>query len=103
MENCVFCKIVKGEIPRKLEYEDDDVVAFYSNKPAAEVHLLIVPKKHVSTFMDLDDRILDMTKAAQKIIKDKNLLSGYRLIINGGNNQEVPHVHLHLLAGKIDS
>jgi histidine triad (HIT) family protein len=103
MEDCVFCKLIKGEIPRKLEYEDDKVVAFKSNKPVAEVHLLIVPKKHISTFMELGDEILDMTKAAQKIIKDRNLNSGYRLCFNGGKYVEVPHVHLHLLAGKIDS
>jgi histidine triad (HIT) family protein len=103
MEDCIFCKLIKGELPRKLEYEDDKVVAFRSNKPVAEIHLLIVPKKHIQTFMDLGDEVLDMTKAAQKIIKDKNLGSGYRLCINGGKYIEVPHVHLHLLAGKIDS
>ena len=103
MEDCVFCKLIKGEIPRKLEYEDDRVVAFNSNKPVAEVHILIVPKKHIPTFMELGDEILDMTKAAQKIIKDKKLNSGYRLCFNGGKYVEVPHVHLHLLAGKIDS
>lgn len=103
MKDCIFCKLIKGEIPRKFEYEDDKVVAFNSNKPVAEVHILIVPKNHKSTFMELGDEVLDMAKAAQKIIKDKNLLGGYRLCFNGGKYLEVMHVHLHLMAGKIES
>ena len=103
MEDCIFCKLIKGDIPRKFEYEDDKVVAFNSNKPVAETHLLIVPKKHIPTFMELDEELSDMTKAAQKIIKSMNLGSGYRLCFNGGKYLEVQHVHLHLLAGKIDS
>lgn len=103
MEDCVFCKLIKGEIPRKFEYEDDDIVVFNSNKPVAEIHLLIVPKKHVVTFMELDAEMQDLMKVAQKLIKDRNLVDGYRLCINGGKYQEVPHFHLHLLAGKIES
>lgn len=103
MEECVFCKLIKGEIPRKFEYEDDEVIAFNSNQPSAEIHILIVPKKHISTFMELDGEILALVKAAQKLIKDKKLVDGYRLCFNGGKYQEVQHVHLHLLAGKIDS
>jgi histidine triad (HIT) family protein len=103
MEKCVFCKLIEGKIPRKFVYEDDDVVAFNSNQPSAEIHILIVPKKHISTFMELDDEILALERAAQKLIKDKNLVKGYRLCFNGGKYQEVQHVHLHLLAGKIDS
>jgi histidine triad (HIT) family protein len=102
-DDCVFCKIIKGEIPKKFEYEDTNVVAFYSNKPSAEIHLLIIPKKHIPTFLELDKEIVDMTKVAQKIIKDMNLGGGYRLCFNGGKYLEVQHVHLHLLAGKIDS
>ena len=103
MEDCVFCKLIKGELPRKFEYEDDEVVAFKSNKPVAEVHILIVPKKHIPTFMELGDEIFCLKKVAQKIIKDRNLNDGYRLCFNGGKYVEDPHVHLHLLAGKIDS
>jgi histidine triad (HIT) family protein len=102
-KNCVFCKLIKGEIPRKFIYEDDKVVAFNSNQPSAEVHILIVPKKHISTFMELDDEAPALIKVAQKLIKNKNLADGYRLCFNGGKYQEVPHIHLHLLAGKIDS
>lgn len=103
MEDCVFCKLIKGELPRKLEYEDDEVVAFKSNKPVAETHLLIVPKKHISTFMELGEKASNLIGVAQKLIKDKKLVDGYKLCINGGKYQEVPHVHLHLLSGKIDS
>lgn len=103
MKDCVFCKLIKGEIPRKLEYEDDKVVAFNSNQPSAEIHILIVPKKHISTFMEIDGEISPLVKAAQKLIKIKNIAGGYRLCFNGGKYQEVQHVHLHLLAGKIDS
>jgi histidine triad (HIT) family protein len=103
MEDCVFCKIIKGEIPKKFEYEDDKVVIFKSNKPVAETHLLIVPKKHISNFMELGEETSDMMKAAQKIIKVRDLGDGYRLCFNGGKYLEVQHVHLHLLAGKIDS
>jgi histidine triad (HIT) family protein len=103
MDDCVFCKLIKGELPRKFEYEDDKIVAFRSNKPVAEVHILIVPKKHISNFMELGDEILDMKNVAQKLINDNNLGDGYRLCFNGGKYLEVMHVHLHLLAGKIDS
>lgn len=101
--DCVFCKIIKREIPRKLEYEDNEVVVFESNKPVADQHLLVVPKKHVSTFRDLDGDsgklILKMVMAANKMIGDKDLSGGYKLVINGGKYQEVPHLHLHLLGG----
>lgn len=102
MKDCVFCKIVNNGIPRNLVYEDSNVVVFNSYKPAAEFHLLIVPKKHISNFMELDDTILSMTHVAQKIITDKNISGGYKMIFNGGKYQEVPHVHWHLLAGKIE-
>lgn len=102
--DCVFCKIVSGKIPVKFEYEDDEVVVFNSNAPLAEHHLLVVPKKHISAFKDLDHGneklILKMVLAANKMINEKDLLTGYRLIINGGKYQEVPHLHMHLLGGK---
>ena len=101
MEDCVFCKIVKGELPSTKEYEDDNVVVFKNIKPSAEIHLLIVPKKHVATFMDLTNEMDSLVHAAQQVIKDKDIGSGYKLVVNGGKYQEVPHFHLHLLAGKL--
>ena len=102
--DCVFCKIISGEIPRKFEYEDSEVVVFDSNKPQAAHHLLVIPKEHISTFRDLGENsgqlILKMVFAANKMINDKNLSDGYKLFINGGKYQKVPHLHLHLLSGK---
>jgi histidine triad (HIT) family protein len=102
MEDCIFCKLIKGELPRKFEYEDDKVVAFKSNKPAAEIHILIVPKKHVATFLDLSGEMNNLVQAAQKVIHDKKIESGYKLAVNGGKYQEVQHFHLHLLAGELE-
>lgn len=99
MDNCVFCKIVKGEIPTTKVFEDEKVLVFNDIKPSAETHLIIIPKMHVSTFMDLKDEILDLTKVIQKLISDKNLGDGYKLIVNGGRYQEIKHFHMHLLAG----
>lgn len=102
MEDCIFCKIIKGDLPSTKEYEDNNVLAFKNIKPAAETHILIVPKKHTTTFMDLSDEMDDLVNAARQIIKDKNIESGYKLVINGGKYQQVPHFHLHLLAGKLE-
>jgi histidine triad (HIT) family protein len=103
MENCVFCKIIKGDLPREVIYEDDKVFVFPSNQPVADIHWLVVPKKHVPTFMELDKEVLDMTKVVQRLVKEKKLAEGYRLCFNGGKYVEVMHAHMHLLAGNIKS
>lgn len=102
MEDCVFCKIVKGELPSTKEYEDEFVLVFKNINPVADIHLLIVPKSHVATFMDIEGGMESLIKAAQKVIKDKSLGSGYKLVINGGKYQAVPHFHIHLLSGKLE-
>lgn len=102
MDECIFCKIINDEVPRELLYEDLDCVVFKSNAPVAEHHLLVVPKKHISSFMELDDHVFSMTKVAQKMIKDLNILDGYKIVFNGGKYQAVPHVHWHLLAGNLE-
>ncbi len=102
MEDCVFCKIIKKEIIVDFVYEDSDCVVFNSNEPVAEHHLLVIPKKHISNFLELDETVLSMTKVAQKMIRDNNISDGYKLIINGGRYQSVPHFHLHILAGKLE-
>lgn len=101
MENCIFCKIIKGEMPTELIYKDNDVFVFKNIKPLATHHLLVVPTKHINNFMELGDDILNMTKIAQKIIKDLNIEDGYKLVFNGGKYQEIPHLHWHLLAGDL--
>ncbi|MDD4076351.1 MAG: histidine triad nucleotide-binding protein [Eubacteriales bacterium] len=107
MENCLFCKIANGEIPSKKAYEDDTVLAFYDIEPQAPVHVLIVPKKHYTSVMDIesaDQALLShMIEIAQKLAKELGVSKdGFRLVINTGENggQSVPQLHIHLLGGR---
>lgn len=104
MDDCLFCKIVKGEIPSSKVYEDDKVIAFRDIDPKAPVHVLIVPKKHCASIMEADAEItLALFEAAKKLAKmlhvDQN---GFRLVINTGKDagQSVPHLHIHLLGDR---
>ncbi len=104
--DCVFCKIIDGEIPSNKVYEDDYLVAFKDLNPQAPVHILIVPKKHIACVNDLtpDDEQLvgKVFLAAKKIAKELGIESGYRIINNCGKDagQTVMHLHFHMLAGK---
>lgn len=107
MEDCIFCKIVAGELPTEPLYEDDDVVAFADVSPQAPVHALIVPKKHLADVDKLDEE--DAAVAGRLIMTAQRLArrlgisaSGYRLVINTGADatQTVPHLHVHLLGGR---
>jgi len=106
MENCLFCKIVAGEIPSKKAYEDDKVLAFYDINPAAPVHILIVPKEHIKWAMDIDESnasiVGHIACVAAKIAKELGL-SSYRLQTNCGEDagQTIFHLHFHLLGGKV--
>ena len=106
MENCIFCKIIKGEIPSKKVFEDEKLVAFLDINPKAKVHILIVPKEHIESIKRLEDGhkelVGEMFLAAQKIAKEKNL-PGYKLVINVGREggQIVDHLHLHLLSADV--
>lgn len=104
MENsCIFCKIINKEAPATIIFEDDLIIAFNNKFPAAEIHALIVPKTHVGTFMDLDDKtIADLKNAARQVIEKLNIKGGYKLVVNGGKYQAIPHFHWHLLAGKLE-
>ncbi|XOB41475.1 MAG: histidine triad nucleotide-binding protein [Candidatus Nealsonbacteria bacterium] len=101
--DCLFCKIIKKELPSEIVYEDDKVLAFKDINPRAPVHFLIVPKKHIPSVdhVEFQDKELmgDLILAAQKIAKEKKL-RGYRLQINVGRSagQIVDHLHLHLLS-----
>ncbi len=106
-EDCLFCKIIKKEIPADIVYEDDQVLAFRDISPQAPLHVLIIPHKHISTINDAsenDEKLLGyMLLTAAKIARENQVdEAGYRLVINcneqGG--QTVFHVHLHLLAGR---
>lgn len=98
-ENCVFCKIVRGEIPSKKEYEDEEILAFHDIHPKAPVHLLIIPKQHIDEFAEVDLEVWQkMAKAAQDLIKKMGLQpKGYRLVNNGAGAALIHHLHLHLL------
>ena len=105
--SCLFCKIIAGEIPARRVHEDDELVAFEDVKPEAPVHILIVPKRHISTLNDLDstdDGLLGaMIRRAAGIAKDRGVdTTGYRTVFNCNSQagQTVFHIHLHLLAGR---
>lgn len=103
----MFCKIVAGEIPAKRVHEDDELVAFEDIKPEAPVHVLVIPKRHISTLNDMqpsDEAILGaMVRRAALIAKDRGIdAAGYRTVLNCNSNagQTVFHIHLHLLGGR---
>ncbi len=100
---CIFCKIVKQEIPSKIAYQNDQFLAFYDISPKAPIHILIIPKEHVDSFCDLSsDLMAAMTLFIQEMVKKLDIADdGYRLITNIGSDggQEVKHMHFHLLAG----
>ena len=104
MSDCIFCKIINKEIPSKIVYEDDDILAFEDINPLAKVHILLIPKKHIETAADLQEEdaavIGKIFLVAKKIAEEKGMAEdGYRIVNNckefGG--QEVFHIHFHLL------
>jgi len=107
MTDCLFCKMVSGEIKPDVVYEDDDVLAFRDVNPQAPMHVLIIPKTHISTANDLDEDNVDvigqMYLAARKIANDEGVSeAGYRMVMNcnAGAGQSVFHIHLHVLGGR---
>jgi histidine triad (HIT) family protein len=104
-DHCVFCKIIRKEIPAKVVYEDDQILAFNDIHPAAPVHVLVIPKLHFETVEDVppeNPMVSLLTGRAIQIARQLNLQEGYRLVINHGDNggQTVYHLHLHLLGGR---
>ncbi len=106
MEDCIFCKISKGEIPSEKVYEDEEVLAFKDIHPAAPIHILVIPKKHIAKVTDImpEDEALvgKMYTVINKIAKEQGFAEdGFRMIINCGRDagQEVMHLHFHILAG----
>lgn len=97
MEECIFCKIIRKEIPANIVWESDEILAFDDVNPQAPVHVLIVPKQHIETHS------IFLGKSANEVAKAKGVgESGYRLIVNRGADagQEIAHLHMHLLGGK---
>lgn len=107
MQDCLFCKIIKGEIPSTKVYEDDEILAFKDINPAAPIHILVIPKKHITSLatMNKEDEVIvgKIYGVINKIAEDQGVKeSGYRVIVNCGKDagQEVMHLHFHLLAGE---
>lgn len=106
-EDCIFCKIVAGEIPGELVYADDDIVAFRDIQPQAPVHILIIPRRHIPSLHDArpdDASVLGAIQLVARSIAGAEGLgeSGYRLVVNIGRDggQTVRHIHYHLLGGR---
>ncbi len=105
--DCIFCKIINKEIPSEIVYEDDEILGFKDISPATPVHILVIPKKHISMLTELtedDERIIGkIYTAINKIAKEQGIFDkGYRVIVNCGEDgcQEVKHIHFHLLGGQ---
>jgi len=105
--DCIFCKVVEKKIPAKLVYEDDEVLAFHDINPQAPVHMLVIPKKHVSTLNDLqpEDQALagKLLLTAQKLAHEQGFAdAGFRVVMNCNEHggQTVYHIHMHVLAGR---
>lgn len=104
-DDCIFCKIVNNEIPSTKVYEDDTIIAFNDINPIAPIHILVVPKVHIESLMELEDKellnhiieVIKIIAKEQKIDKD-----GFRVVTNIGENagQEVKHLHFHVIGGK---
>jgi len=107
MTDCIFCKIISGDIPGDIIYQDDDVLAFRDLNPQAPTHFLVIPKKHIFTINDLQSEDAELVGklylAAKQVAKDEGIAeSGYRAVMNcnAGAGQTVFHIHLHVLGGR---
>ena len=107
MEDCIFCKIIRGEIPSTKVYEDDEILAFNDVNPAAPIHILVIPKKHINSLADMkpeDEKLVGKIYGVINKIAEREGFKdeGFRVIVNCGKNggQEVMHLHFHILAGK---
>lgn len=105
--DCLFCKIINKEIPSQIVYEDEDILAFNDIAPKAPVHILIIPKKHIASHVQLVKEDIELLgkihMVIKKIAEEKEIAeSGYRVVVNCGEDggQEVKHLHFHLLGGR---
>jgi histidine triad (HIT) family protein len=104
-DNCLFCKIVRGEIPCKKVYEDADVLVFHDINPVAPVHFMLVPKLHIASLLDAGEAhaalLGKMLLLAPKLARELGLANGFRTVINSGKGggQEVFHLHIHVIGG----
>jgi len=105
MNNCIFCRIVRGEIPSKKVYEDGEILAFHDISPLAPVHFLVIPKQHLESLTEVSgahrDVLGKIMVLAPKLAKEQGCHDGFRVIINNGRvaRQEVSHLHIHVIGG----
>lgn len=107
MSDCIFCKIINKEISSTIVYEDEKIIAFKDINPVAPVHVLVIPKKHITSLIELEDEdkniIGDIYLVINKIAKELGIAEkGFRVIVNCGEDggQEVKHLHFHLIGGE---
>jgi len=107
MEDCIFCKIINREIPSEIVYEDEEIIAFRDVNPLAPVHVLVIPKKHISSLNELtveDEKIVGRIYTVINEIANKEGIAekGFRVVVNCGEDggQAVKHLHFHILGGK---
>ena len=106
MSDCIFCKIIAGEIPSKKIYEDDEIIAFHDIHPVARVHFMLIPKVHVDSLADCDTKHQEVLGKilllAPKLAQEQGLTDGFRTMINTGRGggQEVFHLHVHVIGGE---
>jgi len=105
MDNCLFCKIVRGEIPSSKVYEDDEVLAFHDIHPAAPVHFMLIPKLHLDSLVEATEAHRDVLGKimvlAPRLAKEQGCTNGFRTVINTGyvGGQDVYHLHVHVIGG----
>ena len=105
MSDCIFCKIIRGDFGTEFVYENEHVVVFKDINPKAETHLLVVPRLHVESLNELDDKVLlGELMMAVKAVTEKLGIKSYKTLINTGKDagQEVFHLHIHILAGRMN-
>ena len=104
-DKCLFCRIARGEVPSRRAYEDEEILAFHDIHPAAPVHLLVIPKRHLDSLIDArpeDEALLGKLVAlAPRLAQEQGCDNGFRVVINNGpdGGQEVYHLHMHILGG----
>jgi len=105
VDDCIFCKIVRGEVPAKKVYEDDEILAFHDIRPLAPVHFMLIPKKHIASLADAKAEDADvlgrMLALSGKLAREQGSPDGFRTIINSGRigRQDVMHLHIHVIGG----
>ncbi len=106
MTDCIFCKIINGEIPTTFLYQDDQIVSFKDIRPKADVHILVVPRQHIKSLAEINvshsQLLSHLIASLPKIAQAAGLCNGFRAIINTGpgGGQEIDHLHIHIIGGK---